>query len=87
MGRKLGISSTKSSYRSEFNPFCGNFDWFSDKWRNNEIDNFIKGKLDENDLKRSPEAEKRQLARRAALDLVGIPATEKLVTEFMNNNS
>jgi hypothetical protein len=66
--------------------FAGIFDWFSSEWGNNEIDNFIKEKLDENDLKPSPEAEKRQLARRAALDLIGVPASEKLVSEFVNNN-
>lgn len=67
--------------------FAGIFDWFSSKWGNNEIDNFIKEKLDENDLKPSTEADKRQLARRAALDLIGVPADEKLVSEFIKNEN
>lgn len=66
--------------------FAGLFDWFSDKWGNNEIDNFIKEKLDENDLKPSARAAKNQLARRVALDLIGVPASEKLVADFVNNS-
>ncbi len=67
--------------------FAGIFDWFSDSWGNNEIDNFIKEKLDEENLEPSAEADKNQLARRVALDLIGVPASEKLVSEFVNSKA
>lgn len=66
--------------------FAGVFDWFPNKWGSNEIDNFIKEKLNEENLEPSAEANKYQLARRVALDLIGVPASEKLVSEFVNNN-
>ncbi len=57
------------------------------KWAQNEIDNFIEQKLEENDLKPSPQAEKYILLRRVSLDLIGMPAPDHLATKFLTGTS
>src|SRR5215210_2857781 len=44
-------------------------------------------KLDELELKPSPKADKNTLLRRASLDLIGMPASERLATKYLNDNS
>jgi hypothetical protein len=56
------------------------------KWTKNEVDNFIEQKLEENNLKPSPEAEKYTLLRRVSLDLIGMLPPEHLVNKFLNGN-
>ena len=54
-------------------------------WTKNDIDRFIIEKLDEQDLKPSPEANKETLLRRVSLDLIGMPAPEKLSNDFLSS--
>jgi len=56
-------------------------------WVKNEIDHFIYENLHQEKLKPSPEADKPTLIRRASLDLVGMPASEKIANQFLQNNS
>jgi len=57
------------------------------KWAQNEVDKFIEHKLEENDLKPSPQAEKYILLRRISLDLIGMPAPDHLAKKFLAGNS
>lgn len=57
------------------------------KWARNPIDNFIEQKLNEEGLKPSPVADKPTLLRRAALDLIGMPAPSHLANKFLGDNS
>ncbi len=57
------------------------------KWAENPIDNFIEQKLDEQELKPSPKADKYTLLRRASLDIIGMPAPERLASKYLNDNS
>jgi hypothetical protein len=56
-------------------------------WSQNGIDNFVLQKLKENKLTYSPAAGKSTLLRRASLDIIGLPAPEKLATQFINDSS
>jgi hypothetical protein len=56
-------------------------------WAKNTIDNFIEQKLDEQDLKPSPKADKKTLLRRVSLDIIGMPAPEKLATKYLQDNN
>lgn len=49
------------------------------------IDEFITEKLDEINLKQSPEANKETLLRRVSLDLIGMPASESLSKQFLSS--
>ncbi|MBM3832455.1 MAG: DUF1553 domain-containing protein [Verrucomicrobia bacterium] len=53
----------------------------------NEIDQFIRARLEKEGLQPSPEADKTTLARRAALDLTGLPPTIEEVDAFLNDKS
>ncbi|MGC1240795.1 MAG: DUF1553 domain-containing protein [Chryseosolibacter sp.] len=59
----------------------------NDPWAKNEIDYFILKKLEEVDLKPSPEAEKATLIRRVYLDLTGLPPTKEQAETFLKDNS
>ncbi|HEU4858554.1 MAG TPA: DUF1553 domain-containing protein [Chitinophagaceae bacterium] len=59
----------------------------ADKWIRNEIDQFVYQKLEEEELKPSTEADKQTLLRRLSLDIIGMPAEEKLVKKFLDDNS
>lgn len=52
-------------------------------WPRNEIDHFVLAKLEKEGLEPSPEADKPTLARRAALDLTGLPPTVDEVDAFL----
>lgn len=51
------------------------------------IDYFIRKKLDERDIKPSPEADKNVLIRRLTLDLTGLPPTPEEVEHFIADRS
>ena len=56
-------------------------------WIKNDIDYFIYDKLQTEKLQPSPEADKPTLLRRAALDLIGMPAPESLVKKYLSDNN
>ena len=57
-----------------------------DEWlRNNEIDFFIQRRLESEGLEPSPQADRLTLARRAALDLTGLPPTWDEAQSFAND--
>lgn len=54
-------------------------------WPVNEIDHFVLARLESEGLEPSPEADRYSLARRAALDLTGLPPTWDEVSAFVND--
>ncbi len=56
-------------------------------WAKNPVDNFIEQKLDEQELKPSLKADRNTLLRRVSLDIIGMPAPERLATKYLNDNS
>lgn len=54
-------------------------------WPINAIDHFILAKLESENLKPSPEADRLTIARRVALDLTGLPPTWQEASEFAND--
>ena len=56
-------------------------------WIRSPIDRFILAKLDANNLKPAPPADKRTLLRRATFDLTGLPPTTEDVEAFLNDRS
>src|SRR6266404_4577442 len=57
------------------------------EWAKNEVDNFIYEKLLPEKLTPSAEADKPGLLRRAGLDLIGMPASEKIAQQFLNDGT
>jgi mono/diheme cytochrome c family protein len=57
------------------------------RWENNDIDYFIKEKLDDNNLKPQPEADRNALIRRVCLDLTGLPPTTELFKKYEKNDA
>lgn len=56
-------------------------------WTKNEVDHFIYAKLKEEGLTPSSMADKATLLRRVSLDVTGMPASDKLAEQFLNDNS
>ena len=52
-------------------------------WVRNPIDRFVLARLEEEGLAPAPAADRRSLARRAALDVTGLPPNPKLVDAFV----
>jgi hypothetical protein len=57
------------------------------KWPKNAIDYFVMARLGREGLKPSPEADRRTLIRRVALDLTGLPPTPPEVESFLRDSS
>ncbi|MDB5339761.1 MAG: hypothetical protein JWN70_5380 [Planctomycetaceae bacterium] len=57
------------------------------KWIRNPIDAFVMSKLDREKIIPSPEADRRTLARRLSLDLLGLPPSPADVEAFISNVS
>ena len=57
------------------------------RWPKTPLDLFILAQLERNKIKPSPEADKRTLIRRVALDLTGIPPTPAEVDAFLADRS
>ncbi len=55
-------------------------------WPRNEIDHFVLARLEQEDLKPSPQADRYTLIRRLSLDLTGLPPTLAEVEEFVNDD-
>lgn len=56
-------------------------------WVRNEIDTFVLGRLEKEQLKPSPEATKLKLLRRLTLDLTGLPPTAEEIDAFLADKS
>jgi hypothetical protein len=54
-------------------------------WVRNPIDAFVLAALEKQGLRPAPEADRRTLARRASLDLTGLPPTPEQVEAFVND--
>ncbi len=57
------------------------------EWARNPIDRFILAELEKRGLQPAPEADRRTLARRLSLDLIGLPPTPAEVEAFVNDNA
>ncbi len=57
------------------------------KWPRNELDRFVLARLEQEDLKPSPEADRPTLIRRATLDVTGLPPTIEEVDSFLADRS
>src|SRR5690348_11139253 len=56
-------------------------------WSGNPIDRLIRARLDAENLKPSPQADKVTLLRRVYLDLIGLPPTVKEIDEHLRDTS
>ncbi len=59
----------------------------NEAWIKNPIDNFILSKIEEKNLKPSPQADKSTLLRRLSFDLTGLPPSQKDIQNFTNDKS
>lgn len=59
----------------------------NESWGANAIDKFIAEKIEDQGLTPSKEASKETLLRRASLDLTGLPPTEKIIKNFLDDQS
>ncbi|MFO0503732.1 MAG: DUF1549 domain-containing protein, partial [Acidobacteriota bacterium] len=57
------------------------------RWARNPIDRFVLARLDAAGLPPAAEADRRALARRAALDLTGLPPTPEMLAQFLTDKS
>ena len=57
------------------------------EWVKNDIDHFIYSQLKQQQLEPSAEADKAALLRRVSLDITGVPPSENMANEFLNDNS
>ncbi|MEZ6062676.1 MAG: PSD1 and planctomycete cytochrome C domain-containing protein [Planctomycetaceae bacterium] len=55
-------------------------------WVRNPIDAFVLAKLNDQQLKQSPAADRRTLIRRLSLDLLGLPPSPEEVEKFVNDS-
>jgi mono/diheme cytochrome c family protein len=56
-------------------------------WVANPVDAFVLAKLEQNDMKPNPPADRRTLIRRATYDLTGLPPTPEEVQDFVEDKS
>jgi hypothetical protein len=59
----------------------------NESWVRNPIDRFVLAKLEAAGLSPAPEADRRTIARRVALDLTGLPPAPELMQEFVEDKS
>lgn len=59
----------------------------NESWVKNPIDRFVVSRLESMGLTPAAEADRLTLARRAALDVTGLPPTPEMVEEFVNDKS
>ena len=55
-------------------------------WARNPIDRFVLARLEQEGLAPAPEADRRSLARRAALDVTGLPPSPEIVDAFVDDD-
>jgi hypothetical protein len=85
-GAKFSTHWAYSPVKEPKVPSNGLFSFFKKK-AINDIDAFIDEKLNELDLEKSTEADKKTLLRRLSLDLIGMPAPEKIASKFLQDSS
>ena len=56
-------------------------------WASNAIDHFVGKRLELENIKPSPKADRSTLLRRASLDLTGLPPTVEELTRFLNDST
>lgn len=56
-------------------------------WPRNDIDRFVLARLEREELKPAPEADRATLVRRASLDITGLPPTVEEVDAFLGDGS
>jgi mono/diheme cytochrome c family protein len=56
-------------------------------WTKNPIDHFVLNRLESIGLAPAPEADRHTLARRAALDVTGLPPTPEMLDEFLGDTA
>ena len=59
----------------------------NETWVRNSMDRFVLAALENEGLMPAPEADRRTLARRVALDLTGLPPKPELLDRFLNDSS
>ena len=59
----------------------------NEAWIRNPIDRFILARLEQAGLQPAPEADRRTLARRLSLDLIGLPPTPEDVEQFVSDGA
>ena len=59
----------------------------NETWVHNPIDRFVLARLEAEGLAPAPEADKRTLARRVALDLTGLPPDPGMLASFLSDTS
>ena len=59
----------------------------NEAWGRNPIDRFVLARLEAKNLRPAPEADKRTLARRVALDLTGLPPDPGTLATFLSDTS
>jgi hypothetical protein len=59
----------------------------NERWVKNEIDRFVLHKLEAQQLRPAPEADKSTLLRRLHMDLTGLPPTPRQVDDFLKDSS
>ena len=57
------------------------------RWVRNEIDSFVLAKLEKEGMEPSPESDRRTLARRLSLDLIGLSPSPEQVRQFVEDHS
>lgn len=67
--------------------FFGLFASDNAEWVKNDIDYFINDKLKEQKLSHAIVSDKQTLLRRVSLDLIGMPASEKLARQFLTDST
>ncbi|MCY7351790.1 MAG: DUF1553 domain-containing protein [Cytophagaceae bacterium] len=55
---------------------------FSNDWAKNDLDRFVKKRLDDENLKPTDEADRATLIRRVSLDLTGLPPTPEQLSKY-----
>ncbi len=62
-------------------------DGIDEAWSRNPIDSFILAGMQSKGLQPNPEADRYSLARRAALDIIGLPPTPEQLKQFLDDSS
>lgn len=80
----IAVQKTPVPTERKFLGFMGSS---QEDWAKNEIDYFILQKLQEKKLTHSPQADKATLLRRVSLDIIGMPAPDKLMQQFYTDKT